>query len=117
MSKKLLTAFAVAAISFVMACSSSGPPDGATVSSRPPDEARVKATLDQWLSQEFASERGTVANIGPLFSKNEGEIEVNFTPSKSFAHRATFRRAQGGKWYLAEVINASKAYQPNLEVK
>jgi hypothetical protein len=56
-------------------------------------------------------------NVGPLLAPNEGEIEVQFKGTQRGSYRARFRRAVGGKWYLAEVFDGSKLYQPNLEVK
>jgi hypothetical protein len=115
---KLLTVTILAiAISLATACSDSVRVDQASASGGPPDEARVKAVLDQWFDQQFGSERGEITNVGPLLSPNEGEIEVQFKGTQRGTYRATFRRAVGGKCYLAEVFDGSRLYQPNLEVK
>ncbi len=115
--KRLTVAILAIAISLVTACSDAVRVDQASASSGPPDERRVKAALDQWFEQQFASERGEVTNVGPLLSPNDGQIEVQFKGTERGTYRATFQRAVGGKWYLAEVFDGSRLYQPNLEVK
>jgi hypothetical protein len=80
-----------------------------------PNELQIKSTLNQWMQTEVPAEQ--VQTVGQIFSTTERECETIITSTNKWHWKATFRRSQEKRWYLATIIMCGREYEPNLEVQ